>query len=359
MRRRRPQSTGMTILVVVIALAMAIYRWANTPTPPTFPLPTASGDGYLFCFWNVENLFDDQDDKRGQTDEEYDNWFSRDPAALQLKLDRLTQALLQLNDGKGPDILGVCEVEGTRAADLLRQALNKKLTDESLHYRSLLMKEVAVGRHIAPAIITRLPVKGNRTRLLGSQMRTLEGHIDAGGHDLVVIVSHWTSRLTDETGERRAKYADQIYGEYKAMFLSNPQVDLLVCGDFNDPPDALSITGHLRGVSDAKRVRQSTATEPLLFNLLADKDPKAGFGTLMYQNKWYTYDQILVSPGMLNGAGWQCVPESVQVVNNLARPGDKLRRPWRFGEEKYEGERGYSDHLPVTVRLKVQAPKGE
>jgi endonuclease/exonuclease/phosphatase family metal-dependent hydrolase len=359
MRKRRQQSTGVTLLVIVIVLIVALYRWATTPAPPTFPLPTAGGDGYLFCFWNVENLFDDQNDKRGQADEEYDNWFSRDIPALQMKLDRLTEAILKLNDGRGPEILGICEVEGVRAADLLREALNKKLTDETLHYRNVLMKEVAVGRHIAPAIITRLPVKGNRTRLLGSQMRILEGHIDADGHDLVVIVSHWTSRLTDETGERRAKYADQIHGEYKAMYLSNPKVDLLVCGDFNDPPDALSVTGHLRAVGDADRVRKSTSTEPLLLGLLADKDPKAGFGTLTYQNKWFIYDQICVSPGLLDTEGWTCLPDSVQVVNSLGRPGDKQHRPWRFGGEKQQGERGYSDHLPVTVRLKVQWAKSE
>lgn len=363
MRKRRQQHTAGTILAaLLIAVVAAIYQWAKSAPPttaPAFPLPTAAGDGYLFCFWNVENLFDDQDDKRGQADEEYDNWFSRDKDALQLKLDRLTEAILKLNDGKGPEILGICEVEGNRAADLLRQALNKKLADEALHYRNLLMKEVTAGRHIAPAIITRLPVKGNRTQLLGRQMRILEGHLDANGHDLIVVVAHWTSRLTDETGERRAKYGDQIYGAFKAMALNNPKVDFLVCGDFNDPPDAVSVTQHLRAVGDLDRVRKSVAPDPLLFDLLADKDPKAGFGTLSYQNKPYIYDQICVSPGLLDTEGWTCLPDSIQVVNSLARPGDKQRRPWRFGGEKEQGERGYSDHFPVTVRLKVQAAKSE
>jgi hypothetical protein len=37
-----------------------------------------------------------------------------------------------------------------------------------------------------------------------------------------------------------------------------------------------------------------------------------------------------------------------------SRPGDRLHRPWRFGSSHEHGERGYSDHFPVTVRLRVQ-----
>ena len=92
---------------------------------------------------------------------------------------------------------------------------------------------------------------------------------------------------------------------------------------------------------------------PLFFNLMADKDPRGGFGT-HYYNKWFIFDQIAVSPGLLDRAGWSCEPASVKTINTLYRPGDRLQRPWRFGGERDRGLRGYSDHFPVTVRLKVQ-----
>src|SRR5262245_6882368 len=83
---------------------------------------------YLFCFWNVENLFDDQEDDRLQgADQEYDRWFARDHAALEFKLARLSQALLEMNGGRGPDIIALAEVENQRAADLLTNALNSRL----------------------------------------------------------------------------------------------------------------------------------------------------------------------------------------------------------------------------------------
>lgn len=348
---KRP-TKGLLPVVLVGAVLLLVYLASSRLPEHVANRPSAAPGEYLFCFWNVENLFDNHDDHRkGPGDKEYDPWFAHDPKAFQLKLARLCEALLRLNDGRGPDILAVVEVEGVRAADALRQALNERLSDPALHYQHLLAKDLSGGRHIAPAILTRLPVRGDRTRLHGSRLRILEGHIDVAGQDLVVIASHWTSRVSDEEGEGRTKYGDQIYGVYRGMVLSNPDVAFLVCGDFNDPPDAPSVVEHLHAVPFAQRDRPGG---PWLVNLFAGKDPSAGYGTLYHDGKWYTFDQVVVSPAMLRpGAGWKCLPESVRVENSLTRPEDKKHRPWRFGGPNDKGERGYSDHFPVTVRLKV------
>ena len=315
--------------------------------------PLASDD-YLFCFWNVENLFDDHDDGRqNKADKEYDSWFAHDPGALNLKLSHLSEAIASLNQGRGPDILAVAEVESIRAAELLRDALNKHLPDPSLHYTSVLMKNLAAGRHIAPAIITRLPVERDRTRLHGSRLRILEGHIKVNNHDLVVIASHWTSRLTDKEGHGRAKYGDQIYGVFRGMYKTNPNVDLLICGDFNDEPSDRSVTEHLHATANKEDVLNGSRGAMLL-DLFADKDPEAGFGTHFYGGKWHIFDQIVVSPGLLDESGWSCDPATAHTVNTLYNPHDRRRRPWRFGNEHDKAPRGYSDHFPVTVRLRVQ-----
>ena len=313
----------------------------------------ARANRYLFCFWNVENLFDDHEDHRAnKADKEFDQWFANNPEVLRLKMANLSKALVELNDGRGPDILALAEVESVRAADLLRQALNDRLTDRSLHYEHLLMKEVAGGRHIAPAIITRLPVRRDRTRLHGRLLRILEGHVIVNNHDLVILASHWTSRVTDKDGSHRGRYGDQIYGVFKAMYQSNPAVDVLVCGDFNDPPDAPSVTRHLHATGNREAVRKSSSEDPLLLDLFATKDP-AEFGTHYHAGHWYIFDQIVVSPGLLDSAGWRCDTDSVRTINSLFRPGDRLRRPWPFGNEREKAQRGYSDHFPVTVRLEV------
>lgn len=344
--------------LVALLAAAALLGWLNLgchhegDKKPGLNIP--GGNEFLFCFWNVENLFDDKNDGRtGQGDKEYDRWYADHPEMLRHKLGKLTEALLGLNDGRGPDILALAEVENVRAAELLQQALNQKLADPALHYQAPLMKEVSVGRHIAPAILTRLPVIRDRTRSFDKRFRIVQTHFKIDNHELVVMASHWTSRLKEGNEKGRKEYADKLYGAANAMYLSDPRVDVVICGDFNDTPSDPSVTQHLKATGDLQSVRASGGPLQLL-NLMADKDPSAGFGT-HYYNRWMIFDHIVVSPGMLDSLGWSCQPASVQTVNSLSKPGDRQRRPWRFGGEKETGTRGYSDHFPVTVKLQIQS----
>jgi endonuclease/exonuclease/phosphatase family metal-dependent hydrolase len=358
MAKRLPKDPRLQIiLLMVLAVLVVVYLFREFDFTPE---PYAEGEPgtYLFCFWNVENLFDDQLDGRPSTvDAEYDKQFAGDSKLLEQKLANISGALIELNDGKGPDILALAEVESVSAAKLLQQALNARLGDRAPPYREPLMLEVAVGRHIAPAILTRLPVTRDRTQQLDKRLRILEGHLHVAGQPLEIIVSHWTSRVSDEKGTGRKKYADLIYGRYKAMYLSNPQVDLLICGDFNDAPEDESVVQHLHATGDRMTVLHSSADRPLLFNLFAGKDPKR-FGTLYYRG-WDIFDQIVVSPGMLDDTGWTCLVDSVHTVNTLFDPDDSRGRPWSFEKSNPRGQRGYSDHFPVTVRLRVQGKNAE
>src|SRR5262249_47541197 len=193
---------AFVLLTLLLSLA-AFLPGCNLPSSDGGPAP----EGYQLCFWNLENLFDDVDDgRRTRGDKQYDSWFAQNPEILRLKLDHLSDALIQLNNGRGPDVLAAAELESLRAAQLLADALNKHLTDPALFYRNILMKDKAAGRHISPAIITRLPVLRNKTRQLGKRLRILEGHLVVNGHDLVVVASHWTSRVRSGTEGQRAKY---------------------------------------------------------------------------------------------------------------------------------------------------------
>jgi endonuclease/exonuclease/phosphatase family metal-dependent hydrolase len=321
----------------------------------------ASGE-YLFCFWNVENLFDDKLDHYSHPpDREFDEWFAKNQDVRKEKYAHLSQVLMELNGGRGPDILAIAECESERAAELLCEALNARLGDESQHYQHVLYKDPHGGRHIATAIITRLPVAGARTHLLGHRQRILEGHIHVNGHDLVVIASHWTSRLTEKEGQERQghgrdDYADKVYGEFRAMYERNPAVDVLICGDFNDTPEDSTVTKHLHASGDQELVR--SGREPVLLDLFADRSASQ-FGT-HYHKHWFIFDHLVVSPGMLDPRGWSCDPNSVMTIHTTLKErahGEAI--PWSFGTEhdrKSTGQRGYSDHLPVTVKLRVAEP---
>ena len=171
-----------------------------------------------------------------------------------------------------------------------------------------------------------------------------------------MVASHWTSRLTDKTGRGRANYADAIYGEYKGMYLAAREAGrplaFLVCGDFNDNPDDESVTDHLHATGDVEAVRNG-GDELKLLNLMAPLW-KGGSASIYNGTKPYLFDQICVSPGMLDDEGWSVEPDTARVVPKMALPNG---RPKRFGGPKDRRPltaRGASDHFPVVVRLRVR-----
>jgi endonuclease/exonuclease/phosphatase family metal-dependent hydrolase len=357
---------------VCLAVGLALYLIPSSkPVPEGIQAaPAADGKGYLFCFWNAENFFDDKlNDYRTQPDRDYDEWFSdNDARVFKQKLKNITDTILKMNDGKGPDILALAEVESERAAEKLRDALNERLPDSKLHYKASLFRDPHGGRHIATAILTRLDVVESKTQLLGRRQRILEGWITVNGHDLVVLATHWTSRVSskdNKEGEGRDLYAKNIYSRFEALCKRNPKVDFLVCGDFNDEPTDESVVDYLHATGDIKKVRAG-GDRPMLLDLMADRGPEILAdqthqkvpGTHNYRNKWLIFDQIVVSPGMLDNEGWSCDPASVRIVNNLTavKAGRRAGTPNDFGSKQDRellDSRGYSDHFPVTVRLQV------
>lgn len=362
---------GIMALALLAGLVYFVVTHERAPSnAAVYPEPNAAtginpdGSGtFLFCFWNVENLFDDNDDKRREVDEEFDNPFANDEKLRQQKLDHLAEILLKMNGGKGPDIIACAEVESVRAADLLKATLNKKLddakADPKLKYTQVVMKNLDAGRHIAPCIITRLNVSHGFTKLHGRQLRILEGRLYVNGHELCIIASHWTSQLRQRDGSDgdsgRAKYGDTIHRVFTDLAKKNPNTDFVVCGDFNDTPDSEPVVKGLRAVGDRKQV-VPTDNNPFLLDLFAGK-PADKFGTIWYNGRPLIYDHICVSAGMLDTNGWSCEPDSVKTYTEGLMRGTR-REPWRFGDPNRApvGGRGYSDHFPVTVTLKLQPP---
>ncbi len=361
-------STPMKIGVVILALlGVGVFLFMQrVETASAQQATTADGENeFLFCFWNVENLFDDKDDKRNDIDEAYDNPFAEKKELRELKYDRIASALVGMNGGKGPDVIACAEVESVRAADLLKDALNAKLKatkqDDKCQYKHVVMQNIDGGRHIAPCVISRVNVDVRNVKLLKKPLRILEMHLYVNQKDLCVIASHWTSQLKQRDGSDgdsgREKYANTIWDRVAEMVDKKPETDFLLCGDFNDSPDAEPIVKNLGSIGDITKVKPA-AKDPFLLNLMNGKDP-AKYGTLWYSGKPLIYDHIVVSPGMLDTTGWSADPKSVTAyTEGLMRKGATRREPWRFGDpdkDIKDADRGYADHFPVTVKLKVEA----
>ncbi|MGF1581619.1 MAG: endonuclease/exonuclease/phosphatase family protein [Gemmataceae bacterium] len=366
MARSKQKVSALRVLFPLVVLLFGALVYNFRENIPLFvpngeadvgkPLPPGE---YMFCFWNLENFFDNIDDSRNNIDDPYDDWFASDAEAYQLKLQRHCEVLLKLNGGRGPDILALAEVESEAAANALKDALNERLPEGVEPYKDALFKKVARGRHISCPIITRLNVVRNKTQQFDRSRRIVKGHVNAGGKELIVIASHWTSRISDKDGSGRGKYAKLIYGRVREMYQANKDVDVIVCGDFNDGPEDRSVVEHLHATGNKAAVLNST--KPLLLNLMANKNPLT-YGTHYYDRDrkngpWFIFDQVVVSPGMLDQNGWTCKVDSVRTIRPFTDSRGKSRGPWGFETKNKDldpEDRGYSDHYPVVVTLSVK-----
>jgi hypothetical protein len=90
-----------------------------------FSLNLYSQETFFTAFWNVENLFDtidqpDTDDAEFLPGSEK-QW---DESRFRQKLINLATVIMSMNRGKGPDILGICEVENKAVIESLLVYLN-------------------------------------------------------------------------------------------------------------------------------------------------------------------------------------------------------------------------------------------
>src|SRR6478752_8334302 len=168
--------------------------------------PTARADEFFIGSWNLENLFDTKDDPSVKGDEEYTpesakHWTKE---RLDIKLTNLAKVISKMNDGKGPDVLGVCEIENRDVVEMLVE----KLKPLGRKYE-IIHKDSPSERGIDCAIIYDSGVFS----LADSKFH----HVDAGDtrdiveaklhrkdNDLYVFMDHWPSRHHDEEARNKA-----------------------------------------------------------------------------------------------------------------------------------------------------------
>jgi endonuclease/exonuclease/phosphatase family metal-dependent hydrolase len=334
------------IVVLLVALFLLLID-RRAFLPDLGPAPEPPAEGYLFCSWNVENLFDDTDDPKNP--DPLDSWFASDPEALRRKNELLADTMIALDGGRGPDILAMIEVENRRAVEILVDALNARLPTD-WQYTRIVHDDNISGRRIEPALITRLPVD-ERSTITVDNRRMIRARLIVNDHPLDVIVAHWTSRVTDAEGAKRLAYARVMYGTYqKIEGQTSGLADVLLCGDFNDEPDDESLRLGLRATGDLPAVLASAESgQPRLLNLMAGRDPEQ-FGTYRYRRRWQILDHVVASAGLLDRDGWAIVPESLRIVAD-EQIRDGRGGPLRFGDEENQNPRGPSDHFAITVRL--------
>jgi len=307
--------------------------------------------------WNVENLFDTEDDPNNTGDDEFtpngDKKWTEE--VYRIKLDRLAELIAAMK----PDIIGLAEIENRRVLVDLQQTL---VTAYDYHLPEIVHREGRDHRSIEVALLSKYKPADTRW-LVGNPTgrEMICSTFSTGASELTIIMCHWKSKLipagmteqdVDNIRIREARVARRAF---ERKLRKNPDAAVIVMGDFNDdvPSPILTRDGGMlisRGL---------LKTSPLcLFNLSADI-PTNRRGTFYYYPKrvWNSLDSMSVSSSMLDAnRGTWTVQEGSYQIFKYPKHLDANNRPNAFrlvrpkDAESYYNY-GYSDHFPVTVTL--------
>jgi hypothetical protein len=315
---------------------------------------------YYVAFWNLENLFDIADSPR-RTDKlqrtlkgELGGWTQE---VLDAKIGQLARVIRQMNGSRGPDLLGVCEVENDFVLGLLTTALqplgrqyqfvhsdsdDERGIDVAFIYDAALFEPQEKFFHV---IVKRVATR----ELVQVNFRTKPAN-----RLLVTVGNHWPSRLG---GAYESEPYRIVAGETLGYFherirqVQGPNTAVIAMGDFNDEPFNRALVDH--ALSESVRLRVTRAQSARFLNVMW---PLLGQGqaTIYNDNEGYVFDQILVSRGLVTGAsGITALPETVEIVRfpEMIRPGE-YAAPRRYGRGAGLDPAGFSDHFPVGVKLR-------
>ena len=320
-------------------------------------------DKHFIAWWNLENLFDVEGTPPpdrpewldSQLRSELEGWTAE---VLAKKIAQLAWVIMQMNDGAGPDLLGICEVENKNVLLKLVSALG----DLGRNYQ-VIHHDCDDQRGIDVAFIYDADKYGYTGKYFNYEVQKRTGTRDlfqanlttAKGTEFIVIGNHWPSR---SGGEYKSAPYRMMAGETLSYWLQRIQeikgtdVAIFVMGDFNDDPYSRSLTDY--ALSTMSRTKVVYGRNPYLYNLMW---PLLGTrrASYVYSARPQMIDQFLVTKGIAKKSGLFDLDE--QAVRIESYPGMVTGRydtPVRFGRPSSSStynENGFSDHLPISVTL--------
>lgn len=318
------------------------------------------------AFYNLENLFDTEDDPFTFDDDRTptgsDVWTLE---KYQDKLKKLSRVLAEIgfdNAQIAPAIIGVCELENLKVLeDLVNQPLLINHNYGIVHYDSPDWRGIDVGFLYQKSMFTPLHSQARTLYLYevddpSKRIFTRDQLVVSGlfeGELMHFIVNHWPSR---SGGEARSSYKRESAGRLNKKIIDSlhqidPNAKIVIMGDFNDDPTNKSIKKAL----GTKALKEKTDVQEL-FNPMENM-LKKGLGTLAYRDGWNLFDQIIISYPFLTKdySTYQFFKAGIFNPEYLLTPSGQFKG-YPFRSYDYGGYTGgYSDHFPVYIYLVKEA----
>ncbi len=301
-------------------------------------------------FWNVENLFDLENDPL-KNDDEFslggDKMITQE--ILDMKLDHMTEVISDLN----VDILGLCEVENRKVLEMLNEWYPEKKYS-IVHYESPDDRGIDTALLYDAEKFTVLdsyPIEISFSDEAPTRdILYVEGAI--GESTLHVFVNHWPSNYSGlERGTRRRSVAANVLRKVLDSILQEDEnANILLMGDLNEAPLAKAVQDVLNSTINQEEVAEDSLQ---LWNPMAHIMGVENGGTYKYRGIDNVIDQFIVSKGLIDERGLELSPSSVKVLNKdkyRQQEGDFIGYPFRF----WVGDNllgGYSDHMAIHCTL--------
>jgi len=314
------------------------------------------------AFYNLENLFDFEDDPitfdNDRTPEGKDHWTEEHYNA---KLKNMASVLAEIGQditGTTPALIGVCETENRRVLeDLVNQepllqkdygiiqfeSPDRRGIDVALLYQKKLFIPTHYKAHPLYIYYDHDPSK----RIFTRDQLLVSGMLD--GEKIHVIVNHWPSRSGGEARSRpkRMKAAKLNKHLIDSLWSDDPYAKIITMGDLNDDPTSPSVKDILKTKKDRQEMQLKELYNPM------EAIYKKGIGTLAWRDGWNLFDQIIVSTELTKKdySSYRLYKAGVYNKTYLANPRGRYKGyPFRsFADGSYTG--GYSDHFPVYIYL--------
>lgn len=315
-----------------------------------------SDDGHLdIAFYNVENLFDTQDDPKKRDDDFTPDGRNKwSTGRYEKKLKNLSRVIQSMDHGHGePAIIGLAEVENRTVAQDLgntiipngyvvihQESQDARGIDLALLYRKDIVKELDEDFH---------RISFSESGYTSRDILYFKGKV--GPEVLHIFLNHWPSRREGqkESEHRRIDAAKTLKREVDAIRKKDDDAQIIILGDFNDYPDNKSLTKTL------KTAPVDNPKDAGLINLASSLHAQDK-GTYPYRGDWGMLDQAIVSDNMMDEEGVMICPEALEIHSKeFFLFYDKKYKEYKpnrtYGGPKYYG--GYSDHLPILLHLHI------
>lgn len=312
------------------------------------------------AFYNVENLFDTIDDPDTFDDDRTplgkDKWTA---VRYQQKVQNIAKVLSEIGTditSTSPDLIGICEIENKQVLeDLIAHPYLRNKGYQILHFDSPDERGIDVALLYKKSAFIPSNSMSRRLLLINNEgdrdytrdQLVVDGFLD--NEKVYLIINHWPSRSGGEARSRPNRIAAARLNVriMDSIRRTDSMAKIITMGDFNDDPTDTSIRNILK---KAGTWAMDSIVE--LYNPM-EKLHKKGLGSLAYRDRWNLFDQILLTPTLINDRRntfqfWKAGIYNPPYLSTQTGPYKGY--PFRtYSGGNYTG--GYSDHFPVFLFL--------